>query len=211
VPRPPIERSVAGVPHITLFKPAGVPARELEQLQLGVDELEAIRLVDLEGLSHEQAADVMGVSRQTVGRVLERGRAKVAEALVAGKAILIGGGQYRVEPQQWRCFACQTRWIGEPQEGLVTSCPSCGSADVGVCWGAGERCRRRQGPGGVRGRGGHGRGCIDSRGGRGGRGCIDGHGGRGGRGGRGGCGADSKTDKSSQTVETDRSETEHHD
>ena len=81
---------------MTLFKPAGVPTRELEQLRLAVDEFEAIRLVDLEGLTHEQAAEVMGVSRQTVGRVLERGRCKVAEALVGGKAILIGGGRYRV-------------------------------------------------------------------------------------------------------------------
>ena len=96
MPRRPIERAVAGVPRITLFKPAGVPARELEQLQLAVDELEALRLVDLEGLTQEQAAEEMGISRQTVGRVLERGRAKVAEALVGGKAILIGGGRYRV-------------------------------------------------------------------------------------------------------------------
>jgi predicted DNA-binding protein (UPF0251 family) len=84
------------VPSVTLFKPAGVPGHALEQLSLAVDELEAIRLVDLEGFSHEQAAEAMGVSRQTVGRVLERGRAKVAEALVGGKASLIGGGQYRV-------------------------------------------------------------------------------------------------------------------
>ncbi len=84
------------MPRVTMFKPAGVSARDLEQLPLAVDELETIRLVDLEGLSHEQAASIMGVSRQTVGRVLERGHAKVAEALVAGKAILIGGGQYRV-------------------------------------------------------------------------------------------------------------------
>ena len=90
--RPPIERAVGAVPRITLFKPAGVPARELEQLQLTVDELEAIRLVDLEGLSHEQAAEAMGVSRQTVGRVLERGRAKVAEALVGGLTAGIIGG-----------------------------------------------------------------------------------------------------------------------
>ena len=188
MPRPPIERSVAGVPRVTLFKPAGVPARELERLQLAVDELEAIRLVDLEGLSHEQAAGVMGVSRQTVGRVLEHGRAKVAEALVAGKAILIGGGQYRVEAQQWRCFACQTRWIAEPEEGHVTACPSCESTDVGVCWGAGERCGRQRGPGGGRGHGPHGPGCGG--GGRGG-------GGRGG-GGRGGGGR-------APTTETDGS------
>jgi predicted DNA-binding protein (UPF0251 family) len=191
MPRPPIERSVAGVPRITLFKPAGVPARELEQLPLAIDELEAIRLVDLEGLSHEQAAGVMGVSRQTVGRVLERARAKVAEALVAGKAILIGGGQYRVQPQQWRCFSCQSRWVTGPDADQVTSCPSCGSSDVGVCWGTGERCGGRRGAG--RGRGPHGPGC----GGREGRGAGGGRGG-GGQGRRGGRGPDAQANEPSR-------------
>ena len=139
MPRPPIERAVAGVPRITLFKPAGVPARELEQLRLGVDELEAIRLVDLEGLSHEQAAEAMGVSRQTVGRVLERGRASVAEALVEGKAILIGGGQYRVEPRRMRCLACQACWMDDGSA-ASTSCPECGSNDIGACGSGSERC-----------------------------------------------------------------------
>jgi uncharacterized protein len=175
MPRPPIERSVGGVPRITLFKPAGVPTRELEQRALAVDELEAIRLVDLEGLSHEQAAEAMGVSRQTVGRVLERGRAIVADALVAGKAILIGGGQYRVEPQQWRCFSCEERWVGQDEAAVVSPCPRCGSADVGVCWGAGQRCRRGRGSGpscnGPHGRAGvRGRGC-----GQGGHSGWDGH------------------------------------
>jgi predicted DNA-binding protein (UPF0251 family) len=173
MPRPPIERAVAGVPRVTLFKPAGVPARELDQLPLAVDELEAIRLVDLEGLSHEQAAAAMGISRQTVGRVLERGRAKVAEALVDGKAILIGGGQYRVEPPQWRCFACQELWTSNEESGLASSCPKCGSPDVGVCWEGGARCGR--GGGGGRGR------CAQ--GGSLGHGGPPGHGGPFGRGG----------------------------
>jgi len=142
--RPPIERSVEGVPRITLFKPAGVPARELEQLQLTVDELEAIRLVDLEALSHEQAAEAMGISRQTVGRVLERGRAKVAEALVGGKAILIGGGQYRVAPRRRRCFACGELWVVEAEASeRPLSCPKCGSTDVATCWDSDARCARQ--------------------------------------------------------------------
>lgn len=169
MPRPPIERAVAGVPRITLFKPAGVPARELEQLSLAVDELEAIRLVDLEGLSHEQAAQAMGVSRQTVGRVLERGRARVAEALVDGKAILIGGGQYRVEPRRLRCFVCEARWVQTGEDDSPV-CPECGAGDIGVCWGPGRRCgqgRERGGScpgrsgrgGGHGGRHGHGHGA----------------------------------------------------
>ena len=168
MPRPPIERAVGGLPRATLFKPAGVPARELEQLQLTVDELEAIRLVDLDGLSHEQAAEAMGVSRQTVGRVLERGRAKVAEALVAGKAILIGGGQYRVEPRQLCCASCGAIWGAPPDDPPPAACPSCGSADVGTCWDPAGHCGMRHGAQGLgegagsghqkRGRGeGHGR------------------------------------------------------
>ncbi len=166
--RPPIERAVGGVPRVTLFKPAGVPGRDLEQLPLAVDELEAIRLVDLEGLSHEQAAAAMGVSRQTVGRVLERGRATVAEALVGGKAILIGGGQYRVEPRQLCCSACGALWTAPSNAGPADACPSCASPDVGTCWDPAGRCGMGHGGRG----GGRGRGCGAGgghhRGGRGG-------------------------------------------
>ena len=157
--RPPIERAVGGVPQVTLFKPAGVPGRDLEQLPLAVDELEAIRLVDLEGLSHEKAASAMGVSRQTVGRVLERGRAQVAEALVAGKAILIGGGQYRVEPRQLCCASCGAIWAAATDALPPAACPSCASPDVGTCWDPAGRCGMgHAGRGSGRGRG-VGRGC----------------------------------------------------
>jgi predicted DNA-binding protein (UPF0251 family) len=104
-----------------------MPARELEQLSLSVDALEAIRLVDLEGLSHEQAARVMGVSRQTVGRVLEHGGAQVAEALVAGKAVLISDGQYRVEERRLCCSSCGASWAESTESSLSAACPQCGS------------------------------------------------------------------------------------
>lgn len=61
--------------------------RELETVELAADELEAIRLTDLEGMYQEQAAAQMGVSRQTLGLILKRAHKKVAEALVLGKAI----------------------------------------------------------------------------------------------------------------------------
>lgn len=162
--RPPIERAVGGVPRVTLFKPAGVPARDLERLSLTVDELEAIRLVDLEGLSHEQAAAAMGVSRQTIGRTVERGRAKVAEALVEGKAILIGGGQYRVEPRQLCCSDCGATWTDAGDTPSRAACPSCGSPAVGTCWDPAGRCGiahggRGGGVGSGSGAGGAGRGC----------------------------------------------------
>ena len=65
---------------------------QLEREELGHDELEALRLCDSEGLSQQQAAEAMGVSRGTVQRTLSSARKKVANALVAGKALVLKGG-----------------------------------------------------------------------------------------------------------------------
>lgn len=67
-----------------------------EMVTLNVDELEAIRLSDLEGLEQEIASIRMEVSRGTYQRILYSGRKKIAEALCGGKGISIGGGNYEV-------------------------------------------------------------------------------------------------------------------
>ncbi len=61
----------------------------LEQVCLGLDEFEALRLADLEGLYHEEAAAQMNVSRQTFGRIISEARRKVAEAIINGKVLVI--------------------------------------------------------------------------------------------------------------------------
>jgi predicted DNA-binding protein (UPF0251 family) len=71
------------------FKPRGIPLAHLEEVELALDELEAIRLADVEGLYHEDAARRMDVSRATFGRTLEAARRKIAECIVGGKAIRI--------------------------------------------------------------------------------------------------------------------------
>ena len=65
---------------------------ELEEVVLALDELEALRLVDFEALSHEEAGDKMGISRGTIGRLLEKGRKTVVDALIHGRALRIAGG-----------------------------------------------------------------------------------------------------------------------
>jgi len=75
-----------------LFKPQGIPSAQLERVEISLDGLEALRLADLEGLYQEAAAEQMGISRATFARVLAAARAAVAEALVEGKALDIGGG-----------------------------------------------------------------------------------------------------------------------
>ena len=90
--RPPKRRTVSGQPPVTVYKPAGVPARELQWTTLRLDEFEAIRLVDGEGLDQQAAAMQMGVSRPTVTRIIASGRAKIARVLAAGQALVIEGG-----------------------------------------------------------------------------------------------------------------------
>jgi predicted DNA-binding protein (UPF0251 family)/predicted Fe-Mo cluster-binding NifX family protein len=92
VARPVSERRLGAPIPPRVFKPAGIPARELEELRLGFDEAEALRLADYEGLYHEAAARSMGVSRQTFGRIVERARRKVAAAIIEGKALRVDGG-----------------------------------------------------------------------------------------------------------------------
>ena len=96
MPRPRQCRRVARLPQVTYYKPVGVPLAMLQQVQLTVDELEALRLSDLEGLYQEEAARRMNVSRQTFGRILDGAHAKVADALTAGKALSIAGGPIEV-------------------------------------------------------------------------------------------------------------------
>lgn len=94
MPRPVSARIVRTGPlAANLYKPAGIPARELRETVLTVDQAEAIRLADLEGLYQEAAARRMGVSRQTFGRIIEEARRTVADAILNGKALRIEGGR----------------------------------------------------------------------------------------------------------------------
>ncbi|MCF7864304.1 MAG: DUF134 domain-containing protein [Kiritimatiellales bacterium] len=92
MPRPMKCRRVQEHPRTGCFKPAGIPGCELEEIIITVDELEAIRLADLEGHYHEEAAEQVGVSRQTFGNILKAAHAKVADCLVNGKMLKIEGG-----------------------------------------------------------------------------------------------------------------------
>ncbi|WP_060981808.1 DUF134 domain-containing protein [Vibrio splendidus] len=74
------------------FKPNGVPMDELHKEELLLEELEALRLADQEGLSQLEAAEQMQVSRQTFGNIIKRARAKVAKCIVNGHALVIQSG-----------------------------------------------------------------------------------------------------------------------
>ncbi len=89
MPRPRKRRRIARfpLPEARIYKPAGIPLSRLTRVRLLAEELEALRLADLEGLDQAPAAEQMGVSRSTFQRILARARRQVALALVEGNAL----------------------------------------------------------------------------------------------------------------------------
>jgi len=128
MPRPRQCRRVSHLPGSDYFKPRGIPLASLEEIVLSVDELEALRLADLEGFYQEEAAGRMNVSRQTFGRIIESARRKVAEALVKGKALKIEGGEFEMAAgRKFRCRDCRHCWEAPYGTGRPEGCPSCRS------------------------------------------------------------------------------------
>ncbi len=87
-PRPKKIRRCAGEIRHRAFKPTGTPVTELKRITLYRDELEVLKLCDLEGLFQEEAGERMGISRGTVQRILTSARRKTAEALATGAALI---------------------------------------------------------------------------------------------------------------------------
>ncbi len=87
--RPCKQRRVRGRPNSKHFKPAGIPAKELQEIELTLDEFEAIRLIDFEKTPQEQASQKMQVSQPTLSRILQSARNKLADAIINGKSIKI--------------------------------------------------------------------------------------------------------------------------
>jgi uncharacterized protein len=102
MPRPRKRRTLAHWPRPAIYKPAGVPLDAVRRIVLLHEELEALRLADLEGLTQEEAARRMGVSRSTFQRVVAHARRQVALALSEGHALQIEGGTFDVVPRQSR-------------------------------------------------------------------------------------------------------------
>ncbi len=103
MPRPRNFRRICQKPAANYYKPRGIPLSVLQHINLTFDELEAIRLADLEGMYQEKAAQEMNISRQTFGRIIESAHKKIAEALVNGKALSIDGGNIEFDSSDIEC------------------------------------------------------------------------------------------------------------
>ena len=126
--RPEKSRLVTIDPQINYFKPRGVPMVDLDQVQLTLDELEALRLADFLGLSHEVAGQQMGVSRATFGRIIQRARQVIADAIINGKAVRVEGGNYKLieKNRTLVCRSCDHMWEEPFGTGRPEGCSVCG-------------------------------------------------------------------------------------
>jgi len=125
-------RKVSSIPPITYFKPAGISMAALSEVKLLVEEAEAIRLKDLEGLEQEECAQKMNVSRTTFSRILDSARQKIADALLNGKAIRIEGGNFEMAVRRFRCISGHEWEV--PFESMISAppefCPECETPSI---------------------------------------------------------------------------------
>jgi len=120
----------------------------LKEVKLSIDELESIRLADLEGLEQAKAALRMKISRPTFGRIVESARRIIADAVVNGKALKIEGGEIIMKAKrEFSCNACKHNWKAPYGTGRPADCPDCHSKDIrrsepdrgySLCGGAGR-------------------------------------------------------------------------
>jgi uncharacterized protein len=125
-------RRVGYFPNVTFFKPAGIPMRELEGISLSFEELEAIRLKDLEGLEQEPAAKKMNISRPTFQRILASARRKIADVLISGKSLRIEGGNFEISSGHFKCVSGH-EWdaiLDTLKTNTSTKCPVCNTLEI---------------------------------------------------------------------------------
>lgn len=129
--RPRCPRRIENEPVVSYFKPQGVPLKDLDFVLLSLEELEVVRLIDLENLNQEEAAQRMGISRRALWVDLQSARKKIVEALVSGKAIEIKGGDFVLKKSRTcSCGDCLTEWEILDAADEAPCCPNCGSIDI---------------------------------------------------------------------------------
>lgn len=142
--RPKKKRILGCPPRFACFKPAGVRRINLQQLNLSLDEFEAIKLADYDDLDQQEAANEMGVSRPTFTRLVDSAHKKMAEFLIDGKELIIEGGNINFRNNFIECLNCGHKFKIKIDKN-IEECPSCHSKnllDYAGCYGYGRGCKK---------------------------------------------------------------------
>ncbi len=146
MPRGKALRTLHELPIVKGFRPFWMRPNYRQGIVLCLEEYEALRLIDYEGLIHEDAARKMNISRPTVTRIYEKARKKLSQALVEGRSILIEGGDVKLNGVHFMCEDCNHRFVVESSLNGNICCPKCQSRrliSLSECFVRGcRRCRR---------------------------------------------------------------------
>lgn len=127
-PRTPKIRSIQRAPNFSGFKPVGVMGKQGKEMQLLLEEYEALKLCDYELLTQAEAAIYMNISRPTFTRVYESARRKIARALVETSPVIINGGRSQVDIKWYKCEHCRISFSVHNPDHLY--CPLCKSDNI---------------------------------------------------------------------------------
>ena len=128
MPRKKRNRRIQVPPVIKGMSVYGIRGRKSNEVILHLEEYEAIRLLDYQNLTQEEAAVYMDVSRPTLTRIYEEARKKVATSFVEGRDLLFRGGDVYFEKNWYKCNSCQASFSDYSDK--VTNCPVCSSDDI---------------------------------------------------------------------------------
>jgi predicted DNA-binding protein (UPF0251 family) len=131
-PRSRTPRRISEPPVIKGFKPFGDSSGDikLKTINLLLEEYEALRLCDYEHFNHEEAAELMGVSRPTFTRIYASALEKIASSFVKGQRIIIEGGHVYFDSKWCFCNDCECRFSNPFKKEEKITCPLCGSGTV---------------------------------------------------------------------------------
>ncbi|MFH0759594.1 MAG: DUF134 domain-containing protein [Bacteroidota bacterium] len=129
MPRPQFNRIVSEPPLYSQFKPMGVRGQDVKQIVLTLDEFEAFRLADQLGYSHARAADDMEISRSTFSRLIEKARKKIADFIILGGVLTIGGGSVHFRVNILQCRDCGHMFKVQFDD-QISECPECHSGKI---------------------------------------------------------------------------------
>jgi len=127
--RPKKFRRVEFLPKTNIFVPQNISKSTEKEVIIKIEELEAMRLKDIEKLTQQECAKRMNISRQTFQNIIDSAREKVATALTEGNTIKIRGGHFTTDFCKIKCYSCGNIY-GLKNEPDKEQCPYCGSEDI---------------------------------------------------------------------------------
>ncbi len=145
MPRPEKKRMVDLPPIFNSFKPTGFKKTNLKKVSLSIDEYEAIRLADYECLDQKKASEIMGISRPTFTRLIEKARKKVSTFIIEGTELNLEGGNIDFRENIFRCKDC-SKTFKVALDNNIESCKNCGSknlVDIARGYGHRKHCKKQ--------------------------------------------------------------------